>query len=459
VREALAVALVALGALGALAYDLASEPLAAPDPPDPDPVLAEETLYCPPSVPIVTDAGRLAISTGSPEPIPIRVEPARADWTLDSQRLLVTRAPHEGVPSVGAFGGSAVAHGFFSLDGPRGGAAAAPCSRTASERWYFAAGSSGLGFEDTLVITNPFLDESVVRVVFYTPRGPMAKAGLADVAVPAGRSIEVAINDYVLRQPVLAAEVSATRGRVVAWKHELRDDPAGSGGSLSLGAPAAAPDWYFPDGALGPGYDERIFVLNPSDREAIVTITLASSDRVVQPPDLVELSLPPLTSREVPLRRSVPQPRRAVAVGAVVRSINGVEVVAERTVRYLDRDAPGVAAGTGAARSTQLGRLGPAVARAARDAVVILNPGRRTSTVRIALLGASGAALSPRSLQAVRVPAGRAVRVPVQRWTREAPMAAQVEATGAVVVERSAYSTRDSDAAAAMGMALTSPDG
>ena len=298
-----------------------------------------------------------------------------------------------------------------------------------------------------------------MRVLFYTPEGPVAKAGLADVAVPAGRSVAVAVNDYVLRRPVLAAEVSATRGRVVAWKHELRHDPAGSGGSLSLGAAAAAPDWYFPDGALGPGYDERISVLNPSDREAIVTITLSSSERVVQPPELVELSLPPLTSREIALRRSVPQPGSAIAVGAVVRSINGVEVVAGRTVAYLERARRGLAAETGAARSARLWRLGPVVGRPERDTVVILNPGHRGASIRIALLNPGGAPLAPRSLQDIRVPAGRAVRVAVERWTGGGPAAAEVEATGSVVAERFAYSSRDEDAAAAMGMALRSPDG
>jgi hypothetical protein len=67
--------------------------------------------------------------------------------------------------------------------------------------------------------------------------------------------------------------------------------------------------------------------------------------------------------------------------------------------------------------------------------------------------------LAPRSLQDIRVPAGRAVRVAVERWTRGGPVAAEVEATGAVVVERFAYSSRDEDAAAAMGMALRSPEG
>jgi hypothetical protein len=270
--------------------------------------------------------------------------------------------------------------------------------------------------------------------------------------------VQVAINDYVLRQPLLAAEVLAKRGRVVAWKQQLREDPAGSGGSLTLGAQAAASAWYFPDGALGADFDERIFILNPTEREAIVTVTLAAADRVVQPPDLVELSLPPLTAREVPLRRSAPIPRRPIPVGAVVRSINGVEVVAERTVRYLARAESGIAAGTGATRSARLWRLGPAVERASRDAAVILNPGSRPATVRITLLRPTGAPLRPDSLQAVGVPAGRAVRLAIERWTGGTPMAVEVEADRAVVAERSAYSAREADAAAAMGMAAPALD-
>jgi hypothetical protein len=416
------------------------------------PTLAEGTVYCPPAAPELTDGASLAISTASSGDVPVRLDPAREKWTLDSENVLFTEAPRTGAPSVSVFGGSVVAHGLFSFGGT-GGVGAAPCSRVASGRWYFAAGSSALGFDETLLISNPFLDEAVVRVVFYTPKGPVAKAGLADVAVPAGRSVQVAVNDYVLRQPLLAAEVLTKRGRVVAWKQQLREEPAGSGGFLTLGAAATAPAWYFPDGVLGTDFDERIFLLNPADREAIVTITLAATDRVVQPPDLVELSLPPLTALEVALRRSAPVPSTPVTVGAVVRSINGVEVVAERTVRYLDRAEPGVAAGTGATRAARLWRLGPAATRPERDAAVILNPGRRAATVRIALLRRTGAALRPDSLQDVRVPAGRSVQLAVERWTRGSPMAVEVEADRAVVAERSAYSAREGDAASAMGMA------
>jgi hypothetical protein len=386
------------------------------------------------------------------------LEPLRVDETLDSSHVLVTQAPAEGAPTVSVFGGAVVAHGLFAFPGQTGGAGAAPCSKVASGRWYFAAGSSELGFDETLLISNPFLDEAVVRVVFYTSKGPVAKAGLADVAVPAGGAVQVAVNDYVLRQPLLAAEVLAKRGRVVAWKHQLREDSVVPGGSLTLGAAAAAPAWYFPDGALGPGFDERIFVLNPSEREAVVTVTLAGADRVVQPPDLVELSLPPLTALEVPLRRMAPIPRRPIPVGAVLRSINGVEVVAERTVANLDRAEGGVAAETGAPRSARRWRLGPAVEHAARDATVILNPGSRPATVRITMLRSEGAPVRPRSLQGVRVPAGRARRLRIERWTGGRPLAVEVAADRAVVAERSAYSAREADAAAAMGVAAPALD-
>lgn len=362
----------------------------------------------------------------------------------------MARLPAEGAPSVSAFGGWAAAHSVASGTGQADGATAAPCSSSASDRWYFAAGSSALGADERLVVSNPFLDEAVVRIVFFTPRGPTAKAGLADVAVPAGRSVAVAVNDYILRQPVLGAEVATRRGRVVAWREQLSRDPF-SGAVLALGARRPAANWYFPDGALGEAYDERIALLNPSGREALVTVTLASSDRVVQPPELVELSLPPGTARELALRSAVPPPRRGVAVGAVVRSVNGVELVAERTVAY---EGQGLAAEVGATRRDRAWHLGPAARRPGRDAVVVLNPGTRDARVRVLLLRAGAPPLAPPALSGVEVRAGLCVRLPVDRWTQGAPMGAAVTSDTAIVAERSSYSREGSDPAASMGTPL-----
>mgnify|MGYP006182164531 CR=1 FL=1 len=60
--------------------------------------------------------------------------------------------------------------------------------------------------------------EAVVTVEFFTPTGKTTKANLAEVAVPAGESKFIAVNDYILRQPVLGASVTARRGRIVAWR-------------------------------------------------------------------------------------------------------------------------------------------------------------------------------------------------------------------------------------------------
>jgi hypothetical protein len=443
---------VAAAALGAAAYDLATEPPLAPTPPRATPTLREQTLFCPPAPAGGEAQARLALATGASAEAPVRVEPPGQVLRLGRRRLGVV-TPGVQASSLTAFDSTLAVHGLVSLDAPVEGAMATACSDVASERWYFAAGSSAIGFDDRLWIFNPFLDEAVVRIIFYTPHGPKAKAGLADLAVPAGRAIEVAVNDYVLRQPLLATEIQAKRGRVVAWRQELRENPV-EGASLSLGAPAPAASWFLPDGVVGRAYATQVAILNPSAQEAIVTVAFASPERVIQPPELVETSLPPGTARAFALRSLLPVPRKPISLGTVVRSVNGVEVVVERVVRYATEDEEGIAAEVGVSASARRWELGPAARRPERDAVAVLNAGRRDARVTAVLLQRADEPIAPRALRGVVVPAGLAVRLPVARWTQGEPMAVLVSSDEPVVVERSAYSRAGADPAAARGLPL-----
>jgi hypothetical protein len=458
-RELAAVVIVALAALAGVAFDLVTPPPAAPLPDAPSPLLVQRTSFCPPGVEGVDADARLALGSIGREAVPVRIGPPARDLALDPGRLVLARPPTSGGSSVSGFGDRVPTQGLVQTMEPVEGVAAVACSERASPRWYFAAGSSELAFDERLVVSNPFLDEAVVRVTFYTPRGPRAKANLADVAVPSGEAVEIAANDFIAsRQELLAAAIDVVRGRVVAWRNQVRKARGVSGVETSLGAHAPAAAWYFADGWVGSGYDERIALLNPGPEEALVTITLAGQNRVIQPPRLVELSVPPGTARSVSLAEEAPQPRAPQPAGVLVTSVNGAGIIAERTVTYDRKDISGVAAEVGSTRPGRGWWVGPVVLDPAGDALSILNPGARAAVVKVTLSSSGRPPLEPGALARIRVPAGLTRRISLRPWTRARPAAALVTSDRPVVVERSGYLPARSDVATVLGLPLPPPE-
>lgn len=359
------------------------------------------------------------------------------------------------VDAVG-YGAAITASTVIRTQTPVEGAGAAVCASSAAQRWYLPEGSSELGFDERILVYNPFPDEAVIAVTLFTPGGRKAKANLSDVAVPARSSVGLAVNDYILRQGVLGASVVARRGRIVVWRSLMaKPDGLPHGTQLSLASQRTSTDWFFPDGGVGPGYEERITVLNPAQEEAVLTISLVAGKEVIQPPKLVEVTVPPGTARAFWLPNLVGgTDARIGGAGAVVRSINGTGVVAERTVWYDTGDAQGVASEVGAPEAARDWWVPPASLTPTTDSIVLLNPTTRRATVSIRLLRTSGASVVPRALQGVVVPSYARVRLPVAALTGGAAVAAIVTSDTPVVAERSAYSSAAGDVSSVIGVPL-----
>ena len=453
-RELLAVALVAALAAAGVAFEALVDPAPAARPPSAPAAFVQRAVYCPPPLRGGASRTNVAIAATGGGSVPVRFEPGSTGTRLRQGRLLEREVSSLSGSSVTGYGAHLAASAWSSLTPPLTGAGAATCSEVASESWFFAEGSSALGTDQRLLVHNPFLDEAVLRVVFHTTEGASAKASLADVAVPPGLSVELAANDFVLRENLLATSVLVTRGRVVAWRELLPAKGRGSGMQMTLGAPAPAKTWYFPYGRVGRGYDERIAVLNPTPQEAVVTITLATDERVRQPPRLVELAIPPHSSRRVSLADDAAGPKEPIEVGAWVTAVNGVPVVAERTVASSRADLEGITAEVGVAGGARRWALGPAVARPTEDSVELLNPGHGDASVTLTLVTNDEEPLAPSALAGIEVPAGLRISVDIARWTAAETFGVVVAADRSVIAERWSYGRRSSDAAAVMGVPI-----
>lgn len=386
------------------------------------------------------------------------IEPGRkrkAD--VDSVSISVVTVPTPMPVDAVGYDGPITAAAALRFNTPVAGAGAAICAPSAAHRWYLPEGSTQLGFDERILVYNPFPDEAVVAVTLFTSDGRRAKANLADVAVPARSAIGLAVNDYIRAQGVVGAAVVTRRGRVVVWR-ALFAKPEGlsSGGQLSLASPVPAPNWFFPDGGVGPGLEERISVLNPSREEAVLRISLVAGNEVIQPPKLVEVTVAPGTTRAFWLPNLVGgTDSRVGGAGAIVRSINGVEVVAERTVWYDTADESGVASEVGATGSARSWWLPPATLTPSTDSVVVLNPTSERAVVSLQLFRRNGRPLAPRLFREIVVPGYGRVRIPIARLTSGSPMAALISSgNGPVVAERTSYSSRAGDVASVIGIPL-----
>jgi Family of unknown function (DUF5719) len=418
-----------------------------------DDLFEERGEYCPPGVRIGKVESKLVAASPEGAAVPVGLQPVLPQpIQLPEGRLLVRRrTTSTGVDVVG-YGAPVVTGSLSQFATPVQGTSAVRCAPDASATWYFAEGSSEIGYDERILLYNPFPAQAVVRVNLFTPKGRRSKANLGEIAVPESSATAVALNDFVLRQPSLGASVEVTRGRVVAWRVLFVDADGVEGATASLGVDAPAESWYFPNGEIGTGARQQISVLNPTSDEAIVTLSLIGRNGVVQPPKLVDVTIRPTTVKTFVLRDYLKEGQLELgAVSAIVRSTNGVPVVAEQTLVYDRADLEGIASEVGAAAPGEHWALAPASTRPTSESISIFNPGTEPSVVDISLVRTDRGPKTPADLQGVRLEPGGRIKLPLGSFTKGAPMMAFVDATEPVVADRFAYSSADADIAAVGG--------
>ncbi|MDQ3958529.1 MAG: DUF5719 family protein [Actinomycetota bacterium] len=459
--EALVGAALGILLLGGLGVDLWGPKVAAgpaADTTSPHRLFSARAVFCPAALEKPLGLLTLFAASSTGEDVTVGAEPGAEERTeLAGDRILQHKPPGAGASDLVGYGGPVSGSAVTSVDEPVGGVGAAACSRTASTRWFFPEGNNTLTHDERLVVYNPFPDEAVVRVTLFTPGGEKARAGLSDVAVPSESAVTVDIKDFIVEQKILGALVTTVRGRVVAWRISIAEpEEKPSGLQFTLGATSARDIWYFPEGAVGAGYHERLSILNPGVDEAMVEISLTTAGGTVPAAGLTELPVPGRSTIAVTLDESMLSRRdRASGGGGVsvtVRSVNSVPVVAERTVFYATEDLDGVASEIGAPTVSEEWLLAPPTTRPETDAVVVLNPGSQTAEVSLALLRTGGDPQSPDRLRGLAVEPGARMRIPVGELTRGRAVAVLVSSTAPVVAERFSYSRGAGDVASLMGV-------
>lgn len=103
----------------------------------------------------------------------------------------------------------------FAKDKAINGLLGAPCLRPQSEFW-FVGGSTSIGREALLILTNPSPVDAIVDLTLFTENGASFAAGLSGISVPKSKTTVVPLSSFVLRAQSLAVHVKSQGGSITA---------------------------------------------------------------------------------------------------------------------------------------------------------------------------------------------------------------------------------------------------
>jgi hypothetical protein len=261
----------------------------------PAPTARSSAWYCPgppPSPSLARAREGVRVANLEPRAVDVAVTLLR-DKHAPSRRMLrvPARSSLAAVSSTEAARGAAVVEPFAAhvvVDATNNGTNAlteTSCATQPSSRWYFAAGTTVRGVEQWLVLFNPFGDDAVVDLSFYTDSGLQEPGDLQALTVPRRSRVAIEIDQKVRRQQSVATAVVTRAGRIVAQQTLVFGTGSGrTGETRSLGAVKPASEWVFPSGRTMPGAVRTLAISNPGALDAEADVTIApAADIAIEP--------------------------------------------------------------------------------------------------------------------------------------------------------------------------------
>jgi hypothetical protein len=376
----------------------------------------------------------------------------RIPVTVPAQgRRVVVEDVRRGAPWIGAIvdidaGGVAVEQ---EVNGPLGGSST-PCATAGSSQWYFAAGATLVNSLTELSLLNPYPTDAIVDLAFTTNQGVEAPEQFQGLTVPPDGLLAVNLGAHLRRRQFIATSVTARSGRLVAWETQVvraptkgqpllgtaaasspLADPAAPipGVTVTLGDANTATTWTWAEGRAGNGVNESYVIYNPGVGTAQLKLSVQLDQGAAEPFDL---SVGPDQVTTVVSSQEVRIPP-GVEHAAVLQSLNGVPVTAERVVSAA---SPSPWSGLGGLPGGQVAASRWLLAAAQADQthdgwVVVYNPGQ--APVRATLEAPGPGGDSP--LDSVSVPSAGQASVHLNQLRRQINGPLLLNATGAVYTE------------------------
>ena len=153
------------------------------------------------------------LSTGQAPVVNAVSIPARSHVTLDARGGISAQFVSAMVEIIGAQGSveQIVRH-------PAGDAVVLCANQPATE-WYFADGFTGADSIEQIVMTNPYVDATVVDITFVTADAERSPEQLQGFVLPANSVVALSMDQQGARnEPILAVSIRASSGRLVAGR-------------------------------------------------------------------------------------------------------------------------------------------------------------------------------------------------------------------------------------------------
>jgi len=212
---------------------------------------------------------------------------------------------------------------YFDYMGRQGGHCT-PGSPGIDTNWYFAEGYTGPGFDEYILVLNPWFSCNEMQLTLYDAYGN--EQSFDYWLLPASR-MTVHVNDLAPGKDV-SARVTSTYG-VVAERAMYFEYNGRRGGHCTMGTPTTSNEWYFAEGYTGPGFDEWLLLFNPTTGDRTATIVYRFPDGgQVQANYIVRAR----SRLSVHVNREAPDKEVAVKV-----SSGGEGMIAERAMYFLYR--------------------------------------------------------------------------------------------------------------------------
>ncbi|MGK2929769.1 MAG: DUF5719 family protein [Acidimicrobiales bacterium] len=394
--------------------------------------------------------------TEVPDPVEAVYEvPAFTRQTVTLRDLL--QAPVASALVEADAGGIVVEHEVTSVHGHD----AKPCVTSAASTWHFAWGDTTVDARELLVLFNPFPDDAIVDGRFSTEDGARQPERFDGLVVPGRSTLAVDLGDDVTRREEIAATITARNGRIVVDRILRIDGDPDRGLTVQSGVPEPQGTWVYPDGFVSEAVREEYVVYNPTAELAEVEIEF-----VVENPEEngipapVDLSLAPGTHQVVDLGEDGRIPVD-VAHAGIVRSVNGVPIVAERVQYSAGRGRRGISVTTGSPVEAEEWNFAAGAVTDDRDEWLVLVNLDAEILAEVDVTAVIGGQAVPLSgLQGLELAAGerRAIRLG-EHISNRPDLALVVTSSEPIVAERSLYRLGDDERGITSAVGVPSPVG
>jgi len=298
-----------------------------------------------------------------------------------------------------------------------------------SNIWYLAEGATWPGYDEWILVMNPFDNRVMAGITFQTPQGDIAGPTL-DMAPNSRQSVHV--NQYVPGNDVSATVRCMTDGcGIVAERSMYFHTPDGKiDCHNSMGAVQTSSVWGMAEGATWPGYEEWVLVQNPTTKDANVTLFYLTPGGVTKGP-----SADVAPGRRVSFRVNDSMPDSDVST--MVQTQDESQAVVVERAMYVSspdgkRGATNAPASVYASRDWLLteGCTSPGF----DEWVLVMNPSRNATTVHLTFMTPNGEVAGP----SAQVPADGRVSFHVNDYV-SSDVSTRVTADYYVVAERAMY--------------------